>query len=457
LKSSRVSAIITAMTRPPGDLLVIGGGMAGLSAAAWAVRHGGSAVLIEKGDLGGSAARAGFVWTAPTFEALREAIPDGDAALARELVDGFGPAVDWIRSLGVEVQPAVTVLRFGRGHQISMPNYLHACEVTIRDDPESELLLGAETEQLIVENGAVHGAQVRLASGEVRELRAACTLLTTGGFGGDPDLRAQLIHPQARDLPLRANRFSRGDGLRLACDVGAGFGPENAGFYGHLMAAGVRLREEDDYPALSLFQSEHAVLFNLNARRFVDETVGDHLTTLALLEQPEARGLLISDQRAHDLLSIPYVEGVLPTDFFDNVFRRGARAALAQDVDELAYLPEEWGYDGAAIRQALLDFNRACVDGAVEPPRRYDPAPIDQPPFRVVEAVPAITFTFGGLLIDTSARVLGEDGAPIPGLLAAGADAGGGYVRAYAGGLAWALVFGLRAAQTALARREVAA
>jgi hypothetical protein len=221
------------------------------------------------------------------------------------------------------------------------------------------------------------------------------------------------------------------------------------------MAAGVELRDDDDLPALSLFQSEHAVLFNLDAKRFVDETVGDHLTTLALLEQPEARGLLISDQRAHDLMSTPYVEGVLPTDFFDNVYRRGARAAIAQDVAELAYLPDEWGYHGEAIKQALLDFNRASGEGTVDPPRRHDPAPVDQPPFYVVEAVPAITFTFGGLRIDTAARVLDEDGEPIPGLLAAGADAGGGYVRAYAGGLAWALVFGLRAAQTALSGREV--
>jgi hypothetical protein len=53
--------------------------------------------------------------------------------------------------------------------------------------------------------------------------------------------------------------------------------------------------------------------------------------------------------------------------------------------------------------------------------------------------------------------VLDEGGSPIPGLLAAGADAGGLYVRAYAGGLAAALVFGLRAARTALEhqRQEV--
>src|SRR5438874_13672216 len=140
------------------DLLALAGGMAGLSAAAWSVRQGRSVVLVEKGELGGSAARAGYIWTAPSYEALREAIPDGDPELAARLIEGFEPAVDWVRSLGVEVQPAVTVLRFGRGHQTSVLNYLRACELAVRNDPRSELLLGAETRRLLVEDGEVRGA-----------------------------------------------------------------------------------------------------------------------------------------------------------------------------------------------------------------------------------------------------------------------------------------------------------
>ncbi|GFJ86470.1 FAD-binding protein [Phytohabitans rumicis] len=75
-----------------------------------------------------------------------------------------------------------------------------------------------------------------------------------------------------------------------------------------------------------------------------------------------------------------------------------------------------------------------------------------EPPFYVLEAAPAITFTFGGLLITPDARVRAAEGGVIPGLLAAGADAGGLYHNAYAGGLAAALVFGQLAAQTALTR-----
>src|SRR5207248_4317577 len=117
--------------------------MAGLSAAAWSVRHGRSVILVEPGKLGGSALHAGFVWTAPSFGTLRGAVPEGDPELARRLVDGFGPAVDWLRSVGAECQPAVEVLRFGLGHQTSILNYLRGCELIVRDDPASALLLGA--------------------------------------------------------------------------------------------------------------------------------------------------------------------------------------------------------------------------------------------------------------------------------------------------------------------------
>ena len=87
----------------------------------------------------------------------------------------------------------------------------------------------------------------------------------------------------------------------------------------------------------------------------------------------------------------------------------------------------------------------------MSPSREFDARPLDEPPYYVIEAAPAITFTFGGLLIDRHARVLARGGV-VPGLLAAGSDAGGLYHCAYAGGLAPALVFGLAAARTALAR-----
>ena len=82
-----------------------------------------------------------------------------------------------------------------------------------------------------------------LSSGERREIRARSTLLATGGFGADPDRRAEHIHPNARDIPLRANQYSKGDGLRLGLSAGGAFGPRDAGFYGHVSLRTVALRQ----------------------------------------------------------------------------------------------------------------------------------------------------------------------------------------------------------------------
>ena len=337
-----------------------------------------------------------------------------------------------------------------------MANYLLACERLIRE--RGELLAGWSAQRLLFEDGAVVGAEIENSSGDRRVIRARSTLLATGGFGGDPALRAEHIHPLATDLPLRANPNSVGDGLRLGRAVGAAFGPPDAGFYGHLIPSKIAYNNPYEFTDLTFYHSEHGVLINLEGRRFCDETIGDHLNTLYVLEQPEARALLVYDQRVHDeWMMAPYVEGVEPLDKFQLAYRRSARAAVADEIEEFEALPDEWGYPGPATRDALLEFNRQCAAGDPNPSRKLDAAPLVNPPYYVIEVIPAITFTFSGLRIDPHARVLDESGEVIPGLLAAGADAGGVFNRAYAGGLACALVFGLQAAATATAERAASA
>src|SRR3989442_627295 len=86
--------------------------------------------------------------------------------------------------------------------------------------------------------------------------------------------------------------------------------------------------------------------------------------------------------------------------------RTPAAAGCGEHCD---LIPEEWGYPGAKIRKAIEEFNRrAAGAGGVLPSRLLDRRPLDEPPFYVVDAAPAITFTFGGLRIDPVARVLGE-------------------------------------------------
>jgi succinate dehydrogenase/fumarate reductase flavoprotein subunit len=433
---------------PSVDLLVIGAGMAGLTAAAAAASAGAHVLVVEKGDhSGGSAIYAGFAWTAPTYEVLREVNPLGDAALAARLIDGFPGGVEWIRSLGVDCRPAVPVLRFGRGHQFDTNHYVAGCEQRIKER-DGLVLTRTGVASLRLAGDRVTGAELRLPDGTAHHVEAGWTLLSTGGYQADPELRAELIHPRARDIQLRGNPWSAGDGLRLGRAAGAAFGPDGAGFYGHLIPAGVPLSDPSLYTDLALYYSEHALLFNLDGERFVDETVGDHLSTIALVAQPEARGLLIGDAVTHrEWITQSYVEGVPGLDRFALASRRGARCAVAHSLDELDDMPPEWGYPGARIRAEVERLNASPAEAV--PDRRYDRRPLDEPPFYVLEAAPAVTFTFGGLLIDADARVRARAGGVVPGLLAAGADAGGLYHGAYAGGLAAALVFGLTAARTA--------
>jgi succinate dehydrogenase/fumarate reductase flavoprotein subunit len=444
----------TAAGSAPADLLVIGGGMAGLSAGAWAARHGARVIVVERAPtLGGSAAFAGFVWTTPTLDALRAVNPDGDPELGRALIDGFADGIEWVRSAGADCGPEVTVLRYGRGHQVDTNAYLRACQAMVRASG-GEIATGARTLELMTDDGAVRGAKCVLADGSLRQIEARWTLLATGGFQADRGMRADQIHPQAHGIQLRSNPNSAGAGLRLGLSAGGIFGQAGAGFYGHLVPAGVPLTDPALYTELALYYSEHCLLFNVNGERFIDETVGDHLSTMALVGQPEARGLLIGDAVTYrDWITGSYVEGIAPANTFEACRRRGARCAVAGDVAEFDLIPDDWGYPGAKIREAIEAFNAAARNGrALSPSREFDQRPLDEPPYYVLEAAPAITFTFGGLLIDRDSRVLARRGGVVGGLLSAGSDAGGLYHRAYAGGLAPALIFGLAAARTALAK-----
>ncbi|MFE6174547.1 FAD-binding protein [Streptomyces sp. NPDC056464] len=434
------------------DLLVIGAGMAGLTAGARAARDGLSVVVTEIGDqVGGSARYAGYAWTAPSHEVMERHNPRGETSLKRALVDRFADGIAWMRGTGVDVKDAQPILGFGQGHQFDTNHHVDTCR-RIVVAAGGEVLTRTDTERLLLEDGAVTGAELVAGDGTRRTVRAASTLLATGGFQGDTELRNRFVHPHAERMELRSNPHSRGAGYRLATSAGAATGSSRAGFYGHLIPSGIPFADPSDFVNLSLYYSEHALLLNLHGDRFTDETLGDHLTTMALLEQPESRGLLIADSRVfRDWVVGSYVKGAVAVDKFALAAKRGGRVGLAESLDEFDFLPEEWGYDGSAVRAAVEAYNAVATAGEEPVPGRLlDRMPLDRPPYYVVEAVPAITFPFHGVRIDDRARVLGEDGRPVAGLLAAGSDTGGLWHRAYAGGIASALVFGLTAAETAI-------
>lgn len=430
------------------DVLIIGGGIAGLTAGAKAIREGKHVTVIEASEtLGGNGRYAGYIWSAPNREVMAEWNPHGDEALRNNVIERFESAVQWIRELGVDIGPSQKQLAYGEGHPFDTNQYIEITKNIICES--GQIIPNSQPQDLLTDaSGGVTGAVVTVNEADIT-INAAATILATGGFQGNAKMLAEHVHPNAPEMQLRSSATSTGGGYKLATAVGAAVGTEDAGFYGHLIPAGVPFRDSGDFVDLSLYYSEHALLFNLDGERFTDESLADHLTTMELMNQPEARGLLIADERVYQNNIIkPYVAGAPSTDKFALATKRGGRAGLAEELDELADLPEEWGYDGAKIADEIRKYNDTLQAGKTPAPARaIHSAPLLEPPYYVIEAVPAITYPFHGIIVDTQARALTTDGQAIPGLYVAGGDMGGLYHRAYAGGIAAAMTFSLAAVE----------
>ena len=238
------------------------------------------------------------------------------------------------------------------------------------------------------------------AAGDVRldEPFREARILATGGFG------ARLA--RERGLLLRANEWSEGDGLDYGVARGASLTAGLDEFYGRALPRAV---DERDYVSAAQLYAGQA---------------------------------LVLDDEGHDLGGAAWHES-------DLVQRLpGGRAWYVVDARVLRQSVRE------RTVADLVDASRAAggeVKPADELPFALPESPkLVEPPFVAVRVYAAVTHTIGGLRIDEHARVLDRDGLPVPGLLAAGADAGGIFTGGYGSGLAAALVYGRIAAETAL-------
>jgi succinate dehydrogenase/fumarate reductase flavoprotein subunit len=428
------------------DLLVVGGGIAGMAAAARAIDLGMEVVVAEKGDeVGGSAGlSAGIVWTAPDVETARRVAPEGDPALLRALVEGFDAAIERGRDAGVAVSDRWTgQMGFGVAHHVDVAALLERWRAMLGD----ALLTRTAVRELLVDgDGAVRGARLAresaardpaVAGGAASldvgalEVTARGVLLATGGFQGDPELVGRLIGSGAERMPVRSNPGSVGDGLRLGRGAGASLSRPLSGSYGHLIPDRLDRFDVTGYLPLTQYHSNRSILVNVHGRRFTDESRGDELSNQLVLREPEGRAVLICDERVRREHAVgpPYPHGQV-VDRFAAAAQAGGRLVHAESIAELAACVSEWGVDAAALRHTLADA-----------------AALHEPPFHALAVAPCITFTFGGLRVDADGRVLRPDGAWIRNLYAAGADAGGLQGPGYVGGLALGLVFGPRVAE----------
>jgi succinate dehydrogenase/fumarate reductase flavoprotein subunit len=437
-----------ALTETDVDILVLGGGMSGLTTAACAAERGASVGVVEvAAEPGGSAAMSGgFVYTAPTVELFLDEDPQGDVARFETLLEWYGDGFDWVQKHGVSGGPVQDGIKgFGRGRQIDIHHYLRRMQVSI-ESRRGWIARRTQARELLVEDGRVVGAKVEaLDTGEIDEIRAGATVLATGGFQASAELRAKHLAPHGEDVVVRSNPYSVGDGLALGQSAGGALTPEMGGYYGHLIPYPLNEFEEPDYVTLAQYHSEHGLLLDKDGRRFVDESLGDHVGTQEVGHRRSSL-MLIDNRVLRDHVLAAYMSGLAGLDKLAEGGKRGAHYAVADTLEGVLAMAAQWGYDADQGLRTVQEFNDhvAKGQGALDPPRKRFRKPLLEPPFSVLEVQSGITFTYGGLVTDLKDRVLDVEGNPVSGLFAIGADAGGLNHRGYTGGLIRGLVLGLR-------------
>ncbi len=457
------------------DVVVVGGGMSGMCASLAALEDHAQVITVEKGTRSGGSMRlsGGLIWTFLSRALVREKIPGGNIALQDMVLDDLWEGISWLEGHGAILDAERGFKSYGRGRAASPPDLAWLFESRLQA-LGGELELETSMETLLYEDGVVRGVRVSSPGGAV-DIEAGAVVLASGGFQGNPELLARYVTPHAGKVYLRANPWSTGDGFLAATGIGAAVTPAMSAFYGHALPAPPTGFGPKELRDMTQRQGHVSVAINLDGLRFADESGGtgeEHLAQ-AMALQRDATAVYITDA---EIAEIPLRQG-LPRTFTERLRKRGGPVIERQTLEELCEALEVWGVAGAGALLTLREFNQALADGhpdQLDPPRRGNHYPIMKPPFTAVLVRPGVTFTHGGLEVDTELRVLRRSSSsstlplaiaehsevrfnPIPNLYAAGCDVGNISNAGYMGGLGTALTTrrraGLGAAACARARK----
>lgn len=428
-------------------VVVVGAGMAGLTAALSAQEAGATVVLLETGAAaGGSAAMsAGFITTFRSYEDYQRVIPRGDQAQGRAVMEQYEDAVRWLADQGVLLEEGGAEgdgeFGFGRRRHMDPPRAM--AHLASRFQARGGTLrTRSRAVQLVTdEHGAIAGV-VAQTEGRRGTEPADAVVLAGGGFQGNADLTTRYVGRWADRMPVRSNPGSVGDGLLLGRAIGAASSRGLHSFYGHLLPAPPAVITPERFFPTTAYYSRYTVLVNLAGERFTDESLGDHLNAQAAVRQDRAEVFAIFDGAAYEQ---HLVQNPVNLNRFKAGREAGAWIATESTLEGVVERLGERGVRRGTLLQTLRAYNRAMAEGTDEPlpvPRAQDRLPLQRPDYYAIALVPAITFTFGGLRIDERCRVLDRAGTAIAGLYAAGADAGGTYYEQYGGGLAMSLTLG---------------
>lgn len=485
----------------PHDVIVVGGGNAALCAALSAREQGATVALLERApeaERGGNSAFTGasmrFAYDSP--EVIYGLVPDlsreeiantdfgtyteerffddlhritqyrTDPELSEVLIRGSQQAIRWMRKQGIRYVPlygrhAPNIngkFKFSNGSTLGVAgaglglvNTLYATAIRAGVD----IFYNAAAQKLLYDDDGVHGVLARIG-GRTTELRSAAVVLACGGFQANAEWRARYLGFGWEMAKVRGTRFNTGDGIRMALDIGA--------------------------QPFGNWSSAHAVGWDLNAPPYGDIQVGDgfgkHSYNYGIMVNAEGRRFL--DEGA-DFRNFTYAKygkvilaqtGQFAWQIFDSkvlpllrdTYRiKRVTKARADTLEELAGKLE--GVDAAEFLRTVSRFNQAVrndvpfnasiKDGrgtaGLEIPKSNWAQAINEGPFEAYAVTCGITFTFGGLKINTRAEVIDMEEKTIPGLFAAGELVGGIFYFNYPGGtgLTNGTVFGRIAGESA--------
>lgn len=479
------------MTNQQFDVVVAGCGVAGLSAAVAAAQAGGRVAVLERSTREERGGQSRYTEAYLRMKSHSEVTDDfethlaenGSGAVDPELVEdaasskpsplaralsiadpnfierfaqGAGETIEWLQGLGVRFDFLPTqfltksqprLLPVGGGAAVVEALAAKAEQLGVQFFYQTTAL-GLEQDA----SGRVVGLKVRAPGGHAT--LHGDVVLACGGFEGNAEMMTRYVGPRSVYLrPIcKGAYYNRGEGIAMALDAGAA----GCGEFGSYHAEPVDPRSGIAEPSVFIFP--YGILVNVEGKRFTDEAPGTvdayyERITRRIYEQPQGTAWVILDARHQ---RIPNYKLGIRTDKPPVV-----GASLAELAGKIGIAP-------AALEATVREYNAACrpgdwrpleLDGLathdLTPPKSNWATPLEQGPFHAYPIMSANVFTFGGLKIDPSARVLNGDGDPMPGLYAAGEIVGlfyGNYTGATS--VLKGMVFGRIAGMHAVAERK---
>lgn len=426
-------------------VLVIGAGACGCIAALAAHDQlpdsGGGVLLVEQDarPMGSTGMSQGLICAAGTRAQARLGIEDSadrffddimaktkgqaDPVLARAIADHAGPTIDWMVEahdlpweLDTGFRPAYGNSTFrvhgrrGHGGQ-DMVDLLHARVA----DAGIDVLLEARLVDICADSsGRVLGVALERPDGAIERVGCGALVLACGGFAANRELVARHM-PEMAAARNNGHEGSQGTGLWVGGRLGAAIA-DMGSYQGYAM-----LTDPQGISVPPGVPVAGGILVNVEGRRFTDETADIAGMALPVLAQPGDHVWVIYDKRIEaEADYIPEMQALMALN-------------AARRADTVESLAAAIGVPAETLGAALAEARAAQSSGRPDAlGRSWGTDLPPAAPFRALRVVGAIYHTQGGLQIDGAARVLRDDGTPLPNLFA-----GGGAARSVSGPAHW--------------------